>query len=277
MKNEKIPLVAVLGSPISHSKSPMLHDYWLRKYRIKGHYIPMDVNSANLTDVLATLPKMGFVGANVTIPHKEKVLKLADQISDRAAMIGAANTLSFGVKGQIYADNTDGYGFIENIHQHQPEWRATEGPSLVLGAGGASRAVVSSLLENAVSEIWITNRTRARAEKISADFGARVKVIDWFSVNKFLPDAATVVNATSLGMVGKPELTIDLKPLSTNTLVTDLVYNPLKTHLLIQAEKKGCRTVDGIGMLIHQAVPGFARWFNKQPTVDTDLRDMLLS
>ena len=276
MTSEKIPLVAVLGSPISHSKSPMLHSYWLRKYEINGYYIPMDVNSTNLNNVLATLPKMGFVGANVTIPHKESVLKVADKISDRAAMIGAANTLSFGVNGQIYADNTDGYGFIENIRQHQPEWRATEGPSLVLGAGGASRAIVSSLLENAASEIWITNRTRARAEKISIDFGARVKVIDWFSVNKFLPDAAIVINATSLGMVGKPQLTIDLKPLSTNTLVTDLVYNPLKTHLLIQAEKKGCRTVDGIGMLIHQAVPGFTRWFNVQPTVDTDSRDILL-
>ena len=277
MKNDKIPLVALLGSPISHSKSPMLHGYWLRKYGINGHYIPMDVNSGDLNNVLATLPKMGFVGANVTIPHKENVLKVADKISDRAAMIGAANTLSFGHNGRIYADNTDGYGFIENIRQHQPDWCATEGPSLVLGAGGASRAVVSSLLQNAASEIWITNRTRARAEKISSDFGARVKVIDWFSVNKFLPDAATVINATSLGMVGKPELTIDLKPLSHNTLVTDLIYNPLKTRLLIQAEKKGCRTVDGIGMLIHQAVPGFARWFNLQPSIDNDLRDMLLS
>ena len=277
MKNDRIPLVAVLGSPISHSKSPILHSYWLRKYGINGHYIPMDVNSVDLKDVLATLPKMGFVGVNITIPHKENVLKLANKISDRAAMIGAANTLSFGLNGQIYADNTDGYGFIENIRQHQPEWRATEGPSLVLGAGGASRAVVSSLLENAAPEIWITNRTRARAEKISTDFGARVKVIDWFSVNKFLPGAAMVINATPLGMVGKPELTIDLKPLSTNTLVTDLVYSPLKTRLLTQAEQKGCRTVDGIGMLIHQAVPGFARWFNLQPIVDSDSRKMLLS
>ena len=277
MKNEKIPLVAVLGSPISHSKSPMLHGFWLRKYGINGYYIPMDVNFADFNNVLQTLPKMGFVGANITIPHKENVLKVADKISDRAAMIGAANTLSFGFNGQIYADNTDGHGFIENIRQHQPGWRPTEGPSLVLGAGGASRAVVYSLLENAASEIWITNRTRARAEKISADFGARVKVIDWFSVNKFLPDASTVINATALGMAGNPELTIDLKPLSANTLVTDLVYNPVKTRLLIQAEKKGCRTVDGIGMLIHQAVPGFVRWFNLQPTVDNDLRDMLLS
>ena len=276
MKNEKIPLAAVLGSPISHSKSPMLHGYWLNKYGINGHYIPMDVNSLDLNNVLKTLPKLGFVGANITLPHKENALKVANKISDRAAMIGAANTLSFGLNGQIYADNTDGYGFIENIRYHQPNWRATEGPSLVLGAGGASRAIVFSLLENAAPEIWITNRTRARAEKISADFGAKVKVIDWFSVNKFLPDAATVINATSLGMIGKPELTIDLKPLSTSTLVTDLVYTPLKTHLLIQAEKKGCRTVDGIGMLIHQAVPGFARWFNLQPTVDNDLRDMLL-
>ncbi len=277
MINEQIPLAAVLGSPISHSKSPILHGYWLHKYKINGYYIPMDVNPTDLNRVLVTMPKMGFVGANVTIPHKENVLKIADKISDRAAMIGAANTLSFGANGRIYADNTDGYGFIENIRQHQPEWRATEGPSLVLGAGGASRAVVSSLLENLTPEIWITNRTRVRAEKIASDFGARVKVIDWFAVNKFLPDAATVINATSSGMVGKQELKIDLKPLSNKTLVTDLVYNPCKTQFLTQATEKGCRTVDGIGMLIHQAVPGFARWFNVQPTVDITLRDMLLS
>ena len=277
MTNEKIPLVAVLGSPISHSKSPVLHSYWLRKYGINGHYIPVEVDTVDLDNVLISMPKMGFLGANITIPHKENVMKIADKISDRAAMIGAANTLSFGSNGRIYADNTDGYGFIENIRQHQPEWHATDGPSLILGAGGASRAVVSSLLEKSAPEIWITNRTRARAEKIASDFGARVKVIDWFSVNKFLPDAATVINATSLGMVGKPELTIDLKPLSNKTLVTDLVYNPIETHLLTQARERGCRTVDGVGMLIHQAVPGFSRWFNVQPTVDTALRDLLLS
>ncbi len=274
---KKISLVAVIGSPISHSKSPMLHGYWLRKYGIDGYYIPLDVRTADLKNVLAIMPKMGFVGTNVTIPHKENVLKIADKISDRAAIIGAANTLSFGSKGQIYADNTDGYGFIENIRQHQPEWCATGGPAIVLGAGGASRAVVSSLLENSAPEIWIANRTRARAEKIASDFGARVKTIDWFSVNNFLPNAETLINATSLGMFGKPELTIDLKPLSSKTLVVDLVYNPLKTHLLTQAAKKGCPIVDGIGMLIHQAVPGFSRWFNVQPTIDTALRNMLLS
>ena len=136
MTAEKIPLVAVMGSPIAHSKSPMLHGYWLRKYGIKGHYIPIDVDPTHLSQVLETMSKMGFVGANVTIPHKENILKLADKISDRAAMIGAANTLSFSANGQIYADNTDGYGFIENIRQHQPTWKASEGPALILGAGG---------------------------------------------------------------------------------------------------------------------------------------------
>ena len=277
MTAEKIPLVAVMGSPIAHSKSPMLHGYWLRKYGIKGHYIPIDVDPTHLSQVLETMSKMGFVGANVTIPHKENILKLADKISDRAAMIGAANTLSFSANGQIYADNTDGYGFIENIRQHQPTWKVSEGPALILGAGGAARAVVSSLLENGTPELWITNRTRARAEKIASDFGARVKVIDWFSVNKYLSGATTVVNATSLGMIGKPEMAIDLKPLTKKSLITDLVYTPLQTPLLIQAAQKGCRTVDGIGMLIHQAVPGFTRWFKTQPIVDKAVRELLLT
>lgn len=277
MTQEKIPLVAVLGSPVAHSKSPLLHGFWLKQFGIQGHYVPIDVMAADLDQVLQTLPKMGFVGANVTLPHKEKILSIADQISDRAALIGAANTLVFQPDGKIYADNTDGYGFIENIRQHAPDWQAKDGPALVLGAGGAARAIVSALLEAGAPEVRISNRTRARADQIKSDFGGRVGVVDWVKAGAEIEYAHTLVNTTSLGMTGKSGLTVSLDKLNPETLVTDIVYSPLETELLKAARSKGCRVVDGLGMLIHQAVPGFQRWFGQKPVVDQEIRDILLA
>jgi shikimate dehydrogenase len=277
MTLQKIPLVAVLGSPITHSKSPLLHGYWLNKYNIKGRYVPIDVSSSNLKQILSAMPKMGFVGANVTIPHKESVLTFADQISDRASLIGAANTLSFMEGGKIYADNTDGVGFMENIRHNAPNWKPQIGPAMLLGAGGAARAVVASLLESGVPEIWITNRTKVRAEQFVADFGARLKIIDWVNSSQVLGDVNILINSTSLGMVDKPPLNINLDRLSQKSLVTDLVYTPLETRLLTTARKKGCDTVDGLGMLIHQAVAGFTRWFGQKPEADQATRDVLLN
>ena len=277
MTQEKIPLVAVLGSPVAHSKSPLLHGFWLKQFGIQGHYVPIDVMASDLEQVLQTLPKMGFVGANVTLPHKEKILSIADQISDRAALIGAANTLVFQPDGKIYADNTDGYGFIENIRQHAPDWQAKGGPALVLGAGGAARAIVSALLEAGAPEVRISNRTRARADQIKSDFGGRVGVVDWVKAGAEIEYAHTLVNTTSLGMTGKSALTVSLDKLNPETLVTDIVYSPLETELLKAARSKGCRVVDGLGMLIHQAVPGFQRWFGQKPVVDQAIRDILLA
>lgn len=277
MTQEKIPLVAVLGSPVAHSKSPLLHGFWLKQFGIQGHYVPIDVMAADLEQVLQTLPKMGFVGANVTLPHKEKILSIADQISDRAALIGAANTLVFQPDGKLYADNTDGYGFIENIRQHAPDWQAKGGPALVLGAGGAARAIVSALLEAGAPEVRISNRTRARADQIKSDFGGRVGVVDWVKAGAEIKYAHTLVNTTSLGMTGKSALTVSLDKLNPETLVTDIVYSPLETELLKAARSKGCRVVDGLGMLIHQAVPGFQRWFGQKPVVDQAIRDILLA
>ena len=277
MTQEKIPLVAVLGSPVAHSKSPLLHGFWLKQFGIQGHYVPIDVMAADLEQVLQTLPKMGFVGANVTLPHKEKILSIADQISDRAALIGAANTLVFQPDGKLYADNTDGYGFIENIRQHAPDWQAKDGPALVLGAGGAARAIVSALLEAGAAEVRISNRTRARADQIKSDFGGRVGVVDWVKAGAEIEYAHTLVNTTSLGMTGKSALTVSLDKLNPETLVTDIVYSPLETELLKAARSKGCRVVDGLGMLIHQAVPGFQRWFGQKPVVDQAIRDILLA
>ncbi|MCU0856297.1 MAG: shikimate dehydrogenase [Rhodobacteraceae bacterium] len=277
MSLASIPLAGVIGAPIAHSRSPALHGYWLRKYGIRGFYVPLEVAQADLEDVLRAMPRMGFVGANVTIPHKETVLRLADIVSDRAALIGAANTLIFRADGKIHADNTDGYGFLENLRQGVPGWRADAGPCTVLGAGGAARAVVASLLEAGAEEIRITNRTRNRAEALRAEFGTKVVIYDWVQAGNALEEAATVVNTTSLGMVGKSEFRVPLDGLSSDAVVTDLVYTPLDTALLVRAREIGCRTVDGLGMLLHQAVPGFERWFGVKPEVDAALREAVLA
>lgn len=269
---QKIPLAGVIGSPIAHSKSPQLHRHWLRTLEIAGDYIPMDVIAQDLEAVLRTLPKAGFIGVNITIPHKEAALEIADHVTDRATLIGAANTLTFRQDGQIYADNTDGYGFVENLRSGAPNWRAAMGPATVFGAGGAARAVVSSLLEAGVPEIFLTNRTRVRAEKLADDFGKRVSVVDWVQAGNILEESALVVNTTSLGMIGKPAMRIPLDGLRSDTVVTDLVYAPLKTDLLAVAEDMGCVTVDGLGMLLHQAVPAFERWFGQRPEVDSATR-----
>jgi shikimate dehydrogenase len=277
MTEKKIPLAGVIGSPIAHSKSPQLHGYWLKKYGISGHYLPMDVSADTLADTIRMLPKIGFVGVNITIPHKERVLEIADIVTDRATLIGAANTLIFRKDGKIHADNTDGYGFIENLRQNAPNWAPQSGPAIVLGAGGAARAVIASLLDVGVPEILITNRTRQRAERLREDFGTRLTVVDWVKAGNILEEGATVVNTTSLGMVGSAELRIPLDGLNKQAVVTDLVYNPLKTHLLQVADDMGCTTVDGLGMLLHQAVPAFERWFGTRPEVSDETRAAVLS
>ncbi|HKL64666.1 MAG TPA: shikimate dehydrogenase [Roseovarius sp.] len=272
MSHDRIPLAGVIGSPVAHSRSPQLHTHWLKTLGIPGYYIPMDVTEADLEGVLRTLPKTGFRGVNITVPHKEKALELADMVTDRATIIGAANTLVFRKDGQIQADNTDGYGFIENLRQNAPDWDPASGPAAVLGAGGAARAVIAALLDVGVPEILLSNRTRVRAETLQERFGRRVLVIDWVQAGNMLEDAVTVVNTTTLGMVGNPPLRVPLDGLRKGAVVTDLVYAPLQTRLLIEAEKVGCVTVDGLGMLLHQAVPAFERWFGTRPEVDTATR-----
>jgi len=272
MSDNRIPLAGVIGSPIAHSKSPQLHGHWLKTYGIQGYYVPMDVSADNLEKVLETLPKMGFVGVNITVPHKEKVMDFADLVTDRATLIGAANTLTFQTDGKLRADNTDGYGFIENLRHNAPQWNVKSGPAAILGAGGAARAVIASLLEAGVPQIYLSNRTRIRAEALQSEFGKRIEVVEWVQAGNMLEDCATVVNTTSLGMLGKPPLRVPLDGLRKEALVTDLVYAPLKTRLLAEAEQVGCTTVDGLGMLLHQAVPAFERWFGVRPDVDTATR-----
>ena len=276
MSDEKIPLAGVIGSPIAHSLSPKLHGHWLRSMGIPGHYVPLDIGQADLPEVLRTLPKAGFVGVNVTIPHKERVLELADSVTDRAAVIGAANTLTFRKDGKIHADNTDGYGFVNNIRQSAPDWDASVGPAVVFGAGGAARAVLAALLEMGAPEIRLTNRSKPRAEALRAEFGAKITVHDWVQAGNIVDGATTVVNTTSLGMQGQSPFRVPLDGLRGDATVTDLVYTPLRTEFLEIAAGFGCTTVDGLGMLLHQAVPGFERWFGKRPEVDDQTRAVIL-
>lgn len=276
MTHPRIPLAGVIGSPIAHSKSPTLHTHWLRQHNLSGHYIPIEVIREDFADLMKMLPKMGFVGANVTVPYKELALELSDKATDRATLMGAANTLIFRKDGVLHADNTDGYGFVSNLKQGAPKWVPSAGPAAVMGAGGAARAVIASLLESGVEKILLSNRTRGRAEALKQDFGSKIEVVDWLQAGNMLEDATTVVNTTSLGMIGQPELRVPLDGLQAGALVTDLVYTPLQTPLLKTAADMGCVTVDGLGMLLHQAVPAFERWFGVRPAVDDSTRMAVL-
>ncbi len=271
------PRAAVIGNPISHSLSPKLHSYWLNRYGIEGEYTALKVTEDALETTLRELPAKGFIGANVTIPHKVSVMQFADQLTDRATLIGAANTLIFKEDGRIFADNTDGYGFMANLRQGAPEWDPKAGPAAIFGAGGAARAIIVALADSGVPEIIIANRTRAKAEALRADFGARVTVVDWVQADKMLEDANTVINTTSLGMTGAHEFKVSLDALSPKAVVTDIVYNPLQTPFLKAAAEKGCTAVDGLGMLLHQGVPGFERWFGRRPEVDDATRAAVLA
>jgi len=276
MTTSTLRLAGVIGMPIAHSLSPRLHRHWLDRYGINGHYVPLEVHQADLAEVLAMLPRLGFSGVNVTIPHKETVLRMADIATDRASLVGAANTLIFRKDGKLHADNTDGVGFLANLRQEAPHWHPGAGPAAVLGAGGAARAIVAALIEAGVPELRIANRTRTRAETLRAEFGARIVVYDWVQVGAMLEGAMTVVNTTALGMNGKPELRIPFDALNPRAIVNDLVYAPLETAFLREAAAVGCTVVDGLGMLLHQAAPGFERWFGRRPEVDAEARAAVL-
>lgn len=276
MNTSTIPVAAVIGHPVNHSRSPRMHNFWLAHFGLEGYYIPLDIDPKKFERSIRNLPELGLVGANITIPYKEKVLKIADKISDRAALVGAANTLTFLQNGGIYADNTDGYGFLQNIKSKYKDWSARDGITVVFGAGGASRAILAALIEDGASDIILANRTRSRADQLRSELGAKIKVVEWMKIQNYLSEASTIINTTSLGMVGKTDLPIPLNALKKNTLVTDIVYTPIETHLLATAAKMGCRTVDGLGMLIHQAIPGFERWFGIKPGDSQALRELLI-
>ena len=267
----------MIGWPIKHSKSPRLHGHWLKTYGVNGTYEHVELPPETFEKGVRALLADGWKGANVTLPHKEAALVLADEASEIARAIGAANTLIFREDGSIFADNTDGFGFIENLRQGAgTAWNPLE-PAVVLGAGGAARAVIHSLIGAGAPEIRLTNRTAARADELAQRFGSKVKTIPWDKAETALPGAGVIVNTTSLGMKGAPPLELDLAHAPKTAIATDIVYTPLITTFLEAAQAQGLKTVDGLGMLLHQARPGFTAWFGPTPEVDETLRSLMLA
>lgn len=266
----------VIGWPIAHSRSPLIHNYWLKRYRIDGAYTKEAVRPEAVAAFLTSLAANGFVGCNVTVPHKEAAFAAADEKEGSALAVGAANTLWLA-DGKLCAANTDTYGYMTHLGLAAPGWGARDAPVSVLGAGGAARAIVFGLLEAGVAEIRVFNRTRARAEALAAQFGSRIKVFDWSERSARSRDAAVLVNATTIGMNGAGSLDIDFTGFNPECVVSDIVYVPLKTELLARAGDCGLRTVDGLGMLLHQAVPGFEKWFGVRPQVTEELRAILVA
>lgn len=270
-------LAGVMGWPVSHSLSPVLHGHWLDSLGIDGAYVPLAVAPENFAEVLAALAKMGFRGVNVTVPHKEAALAAVDDADALARRIGAVNTVTVGADGRLTGTNTDGFGFLENLKEGASGWNPAAGPAVVLGAGGAARAVVVALIDAGAPDIRLTNRTRARADRIAQDLGGPVTVHDWDDRAAILANANLLVNTTTLGMTGKDPLEISLDALPTAALVNDIVYAPLETGLLAAARARGNPAVDGLGMLLHQARPGFEAWFGAAPQVTPDLRARILA
>lgn len=262
----------IIGWPVEHSRSPLIHRYWLKQYGIDGAYEKEAVRPEDLARFLGALEARGYAGANVTLPHKEAALQLAAVVDEAARTIGAANTVWLDQAGRLSASNSDAYGFITNLDAQAPDWNKGRRPAIVLGAGGAGRAILHGLLTEGAARILLANRTRGRAEALVRAFGPAVSVIDWQDRNRALEGCGLLVNATSLGMTGKDPLDIDLKALPGDAVVADIVYSPLETKLLEAARARGNRVVDGLGMLLHQAVPGFERWFGVRPEVTPELR-----
>ena len=268
-------LAGILGWPVGHSKSPRLHGYWLERHGIDGAYVPLPVRPEAFASALRALGDLGFRGVSLTVPHKVAALEVCDRLDAAAERIGAVNTVVFA-EGRIEGRNTDAPGFLESLRQGAPEWRAAAGPAVVLGAGGAARAVVFALLEAGLAEIRLSNRTAARAEGLARDFGTRVTAVPWEARAEALAGAGLLVNTTSLGMTGQAGLDLALERLPESALVTDIVYAPLETDLLRRAQARGHKTVDGLGMLLHQGRPAFEAWFGVKPEVTPELRAFVL-
>ncbi len=272
----KATLAGAMGWPIGHSLSPRLHGYWLRKYAVDGAYVPLAVRPEDFAEAVRMLPRLGFAGANVTVPHKEAALAAVDEVAGEARRIGAVNTIVVRPDGSLLGLNSDGFGFMENLRSGLPDWDPGRGPAVVLGAGGAARAVCAALVDGGVPELRLVNRTASRAEALAADIGGPIEVVSWSERESALGGARLLTNTTTLGMAGGPPLDLALERLPPEAAVTDVVYAPLRTPLLLAAAARGNPTVDGLGMLLHQARPGFAAWFGVEPEVTDEMRSFVL-
>jgi shikimate dehydrogenase len=267
----------VMGWPIAHSRSPALHGWWLEQYGVDGAYVPMAVKPPDLGTALRALPVLGFAGCNLTIPHKEPAVALIDRVDAVAGRIGAVNTIIVAGDGSLEGRNTDGYGFLANLRNGEPGWSARRGAAVLIGAGGAARAIIVALLDDGAPEIRVVNRTAGRAASLASEFGPRIVPIAWAERAAALAGAALLVNTTSQGMDGETALDLPLDALPRDALVNDAVYVPLETPLLEAARRRGNKVVDGLGMLLHQARPGFAAWFGIEPAVTPALRAAVLA
>jgi shikimate dehydrogenase len=268
-------LAGVMGWPVAHSRSPLIHNYWLQKYGLAGSYVQLAVQPGRLAAALPGLAALGFKGCNVTIPHKVEALRLVDDVDSNARRVGAVNTVVVQPDGSLKGLNTDGFGYIQSLLDAQPEWRADAGPLVVIGAGGAARAIVLALSDRGAKEIRLTNRTPGKAEAMAAEFGSPIKAVPWEQRHAALEGAALLVNTTSQGMHGQPALDLDLSALSTAALVSDIIYVPLETHLLRAARARGNPTVGGLGMLLNQARPAFEAWFGVLPDITPELQQLV--
>ena len=264
-----------MGWPVMHSRSPMLHNYWFRQHGLAGTYVPLAIRPEGLAAALRALHPLGFAGCNLTIPHKQQAMTIVDEVDMVAKRIGAISCVVVRPDGSLAGSNNDCYGFIHNIKQEQPGWRADSGPITVIGAGGGSRAICYGLAQEGAREIRLVNRGFDRAKAIADEFGAPILPLPWEQRHDALEGAAMVVNTTSQGMIGQPELDIKLDKLPTNALAADIIYIPLETPFLAAARKRGNRTVNGLGMLLHQGRPAWKEWFGIEPEVTAELRAMV--
>ncbi|MCX5494842.1 shikimate dehydrogenase [Kaistia dalseonensis] len=276
MTTPSIPTACVIGWPIKHSRSPIIHRYWLQQLGIAGDYVRHAVAPEDVGAFFRDFAKGPFIGANVTVPHKEAAFAAVSRADAVATALGAVNTVWLE-EGALVGANTDAPGFLANLDQLAPGFDSAGGPAIVLGAGGAARAVIWALKARGFAPVHVVNRTRARAEALAERFGPGIEAASFEDLPALLPHAALLVNTTSLGMQGEPPLEIDLGPADDRLLVTDIVYIPLETPLLAAAKARGLRTVDGLGMLLHQAVPGFEHWFGQRPVVTDELRALILA
>ena len=265
-------LAAVMGWPISQSRSPMLHNYWFAQHGLAGSYVPLAIRPEGLKAALRALPALTFSGCNLTIPHKQEAMRIVDEVDITAKTIGAISCVVVRPDGSLSGSNNDWYGFTHNILEFVPDWRADAGPVAVMGAGGGARAVIYGLMERGAREIRLVNRTLARAQKLAEDFGGPINVLPWDQRHDAIDGVAMLVNATSQGMIGQPPLDLKLDKLPPSALVSDIIYIPRETPLIEAARQRGNRTVTGLGMLLHQGIPAWKAWFGIEPKVTAALR-----
>jgi shikimate dehydrogenase len=273
-------LAGIMGWPVAHSRSPLLHGFWLQETGIDGAYVPLPVQPEHIEEALRALPVLGFRGCNLTIPHKQLALAVVDRVEPLARRIGAVNTVIVAPDGKLEARNTDAFGFRENLRETVPDWDPASGPAVVLGAGGSARAVVASLADAGVAEIRLVNRTISRADALARDLATaatQISVHPWSEASTVQRDAGLLVNTTSLGMTGEPPLDLDLSQLPLSAPVMDIVYVPLETGLLAAARRGGHIVIDGLGMLLHQGRPGFEAWFGAPVRVTSELRAAMVA